>query len=107
MINVDFLVDNKGFILGFQINGHSGFAENGSDIVCAAVSSAAFMTANTITDVLKINAETFVDNLGKMFFKIKNEISISCKDILLGFKLHMISLEEMYPENITVNYMEV
>ena len=107
MINVDFLVDDKGFILGFQINGHSGFAENGSDIVCAAVSSAAFMTANTITDVLKINAETFVDNLGKMFFKIKNEISISCKDILLGFKLHMISLEEMYPENITVNYMEV
>ena len=107
MINVDFLVDNQGSILGFQISGHSGFAEIGSDIVCAAVSSAAFMTANTITDILKINAETFVDNSGKMFFKIKNEISISCKDILLGFKLHMISLEEMYPENITVNYLEV
>lgn len=107
MINVDFLVDNQGSILGFQISGHSGFAEIGSDIVCAAVSSAAFMTANTITDILKINVETFVDNSGKMFFKIKNEISISCKDILLGFKLHMISLEEMYPENITVNYLEV
>ena len=107
MINVDFLVDNQGDILGFQISGHSGFAENGSDIVCAAVSSAAFMTANTITDILKINAETFVDNSGKMFFKIKNKISISCKDILLGFKLHLISLEEMYPENITVNYLEV
>ena len=107
MINVDFLVDNQGSILGFQISGHSGFAEIGSDIVCAAVSSAAFMTTNTITDILKINAGTFVDNSGKMFVKIKNEISISCKDILLGFKLHMISLEEMYPENITVNYLEV
>ena len=107
MINVDFLVDNQGSILGFQISGHSGFSEFGSDIVCAAVSSAAFMTANTITDILKINAETFVDNSGKLFFKIKNEIPISCKDILLGFKLHMISLEEMYPENITVNYLEV
>lgn len=107
MISVEFLVDDKGLILGFQISGHSGFAENGNDIVCAAVSSAAFMTANTITDILKIDAETFVDNVGKMYFKIKNEISISCKDILLGFKLHMISLEEMYPENITVNYLEV
>lgn len=107
MISVEFLVDSQGAILGFQISGHSGFAENGSDIVCAAVSSAAFMAANTITDILKIDAETFVDNVGKMFFKIKNENFISCKDILLGFKLHMISLEEMYPENITVNYMEV
>ena len=40
MINTSFYVNPKGERLGFRITGHSGYSEQGSDIVCAAVSSA-------------------------------------------------------------------
>ncbi len=107
MVNVEFLVDKSGLLLGFQISGHSNFAENGSDIVCAAISSAAYMVANTITEIMNVESEVLVDDSGKMSLEIKKEDFSICKDILLGFKFHMLSLEEQYPENIAVNYVEV
>ena len=39
-------------LTGFDISGHAMFAESGSDIVCASVSSAAYMAANTVTAVI-------------------------------------------------------
>ena len=33
---------------GFTVSGHSGYAEAGSDIVCAAVSSMTFLVCNAI-----------------------------------------------------------
>ncbi len=107
MVNVEFLVNKSGLLLGFQISGHSNFAENGSDIVCAAISSAAYMVANTVIEIMNVESEVLVDDSGKMLLKIKKEDFSICKDILLGFKLHMFSLEEQYPENIAVNYVEV
>ena len=82
---------------GFLISGHSGFAESGEDIVCASVSSAAYMVANTITEILKADAEIAVDD-GKMKLIVNKEQRHITKDILLGLKLHLESLEEQYPE---------
>lgn len=50
MTTVTFLKSDD-IICGFEISGHSDFAEEGSDIVCAAISSAAYMTANTVTEI--------------------------------------------------------
>ena len=55
MIQVIFTVKDND-ICGFEISGHSDYAEEGSDIVCAAVSSAALMTANTITEAEQQNS---------------------------------------------------
>ena len=82
---------------GFLISGHSGFAENGEDIVCASVSSAAYMTANTITEVLGVNAQIEVSD-AKMKLIVNKEQRHITKDILLGLKLHLEGLEEQYPE---------
>lgn len=107
MITVNFLINDTGKPMGFEITGHANYAESGSDIVCAAVSSAAYMAANTITEVLKAEANVFVNGLGKMFLQISEKYISSCLDILLGFKLHLLALEEQYPNNIIVNYTEV
>lgn len=106
MINISFYVTAKGALLGFRIVGHSGYAEQGSDIVCAAVSSAAIMTANTITDIMNIGCEVSVDD-GDMMLRIFQRDAASCSDILSGFKLHTLQLEEQYSEYINVNYTEV
>ena len=56
MIRVNFNKSGK-LITGFECKGHSMSAPSGQDIVCAAVSSACLMTANTVTEVLKLDAD--------------------------------------------------
>ena len=82
---------------GFLISGHSGFAESGEDIVCASISSVSFMVANTITEILKVNAKIDVND-GRMKLIVNKEQRHITKDILLGLKLHLEGLEEQYPE---------
>ncbi|MCI1955487.1 MAG: ribosomal-processing cysteine protease Prp [Oscillospiraceae bacterium] len=91
---------------GFRISGHSGASEAGTDIVCAAVSSAAYLTANTITDVLGVPADVRTED-GGMLLKIRAEDAASCDVLLRGFRLHMTALKEQYPQNITVTDTEV
>lgn len=106
MIKTEFFTNKNGAILGFQIKGHSESAEFGNDIICAAVSSAAYMTANTITDVIGVCADVIVDE-GEMSLTMTEKGALLCRDVMSGFKLHMVALEEQYPENINVNYTEV
>lgn len=106
MISAKFLITASGELVGFSINGHSGQSEEGSDIICAAVSSAAYLTANTITDIIKADAQAEEDN-GKMFLHVSLKDAANCRDILAGFKFHMIGLEEQYPDYINVSYLEV
>ena len=44
-------------ITGFSVSGHSGYAEAGSDIVCAAVSAVVSMAEATINDVCGAKAK--------------------------------------------------
>lgn len=104
MIKVEFFGTSP--VLGFHISGHSGFAEEGSDIVCAAVSSAAYMTANTVTEVLKVTPKLSVDD-GDMYLKLDCSDAHKCDAVMQGFVLHMLSLMEQYKQYITVTISEV
>ena len=76
MISVAFLTPPEGGVLGFSMEGHAEYGEAGEDIVCAAVSSAAYLAANTmagkdsLTLVVSGHEEQIIvtalfDNLGK------------------------------------------
>ncbi len=101
MTSVKFLADGKS-IYGFEISGHS--SQNCDDsvgkIVCAAVSSAAYMTANTITEVIGDSAKAEVDD-ARMFFSVENPSDASVK-VLKGLKLHLSELSEQYSNNIHI-----
>ena len=47
-----FLSDKGGHITGFCMSGHSGYAEAGSDILCAAMSSCVQMVELGLIDIL-------------------------------------------------------
>lgn len=51
-------------ITGFKIAGHSGYSESGTDIVCAAVTSAVTLCECTLNDVLKLDIPFLIDPLG-------------------------------------------
>lgn len=106
MILVRFLSEVCGSLVGFIMEGHADYADIGEDIVCAAVSSAVYMTVNTITDIMKAEADVTVDD-GRMFVRIAADDAVRCRDIFMGLKLHLIGLEEQYPDHIQVHYMEV
>ena len=89
----------NGELTGFKVKGHSGYSKQGSDVVCASVSSVSYMVANTITEILKVNAEIEVND-GMMKLIVNKEHRHITKDILLGLKLHLEGLEEQYPEFI-------
>ena len=92
-------------LIGFEAKGHSMSAPKGEDIICAFVSSACLMTANTVTEVIGINAEASAND-GYLKLMIKASAN-SAQDILNGLKLHLSELQKDYPENINVIISEV
>ncbi len=84
----------------FTIKGHAGFAEAGSDIVCAAVSSAAYMAANTVTEILGVQAAA-EDKNGYMNFEFSG--SEEAARIVKGLELHLTMLAEQYPGCIKIS----
>jgi hypothetical protein len=57
MITVRIERDQQSRITGFSVSGHSGYAEHGSDIVCAGVSAITQTTIIGLQDVLGINCQ--------------------------------------------------
>lgn len=105
MIKVSFAKSGD-LIRGFTLEGHSGAGSVGNDIVCAAVSSAAYMTVNTITDVLNLSPCIDVDD-GFMAIELSSAEIEKAQEILRGFRLHLTELSKDYKENITVKISEV
>ena len=101
MIRVKFLIGNNR-LTGFEIKGHAMFAESGKDVVCAAVSSAAYMAANTVTEIIGAKAKATATD-GAMHFEVCEECD-KCLAVLKGFELHMTELSKQYPQNIKVIY---
>ena len=101
MIKVKFFRSKNDALTGFEISGHSGAGIRGNDIVCAAVSSAAYMAANTIIDIIGIEAEADVSE-GRMKISVSSEDAKKAKDTLLGLELHLNGLAEQYPNNVTI-----
>ncbi len=100
MTSVKFLADEK--LCGFQISGHSSVNcdDEVGKIVCAAVSSAAYMTANTITEIIGDKADARVDE-AQMYFKVKNPSDATVK-VIKGLQLHLTELSMQYSNNIKI-----
>ena len=84
---------------GFLIKDHSGYDEEGYDIVCASVSSAAYLTANTLTEIVGAKADIKVEEAHFRFI-LKDKIE-EAQTHLKGLKLHLESLAGDYDEYLT------
>ncbi len=99
-----------GRIVSFQVEGHSGLAESGEDILCSAVTSAVRLTECAVNDVLGLEASVKVKP-DKALISLKlpgglgQQSESTCQTLLTALMLHLTQLHEEYPENIIV--MEV
>ena len=92
-------------VVGFTAQGHSGYAEAGSDIVCAAVTSAIRMTECAVNDVLGLEASVKVRE-DSVSLRLPGGLSQSnestCQTLLTALMVYLTELHGEYPENIIV-----
>ncbi|MBO5495502.1 MAG: ribosomal-processing cysteine protease Prp [Eubacterium sp.] len=100
MIRIEFYSGVDG-LCGFESTGHASELE-GENVLCAFVSSACLMTANTVTEVLGLDCDAQSENGYLKLMILEN--AAPAQDILNGFKLHMTELAKDYPDNIKVIY---
>lgn len=101
MINISIVKENN-FISKVTIEGHSGYASSGHDIVCASISSIAITTVNAIARISSEILE-FDEKDGFLVMVIKKEdriINILMENMVSLFK----ELEEDYPKNIKTTF---
>ena len=106
MIKAQFFRGNDGLLTGYDIRGHAGTGEYGQDVLCAFVSSAAYMAANTITDVIGADITAQVTD-GRMYITVSEKDVPECKAVLEGLLLHLKETEKQYPKNLNVIITEV
>ena len=105
MVTVEFYsVKGSDDLAGFSVSGHTGV--RGESIVCAAVSSACYMAANTIIEILGIDAEASVSD-GYMRVIVSGDDIPKARVILMGLRLHMEQLAGQYPNQIQLKFSEV
>ena len=92
-------------ITGFSVSGHSGYAEAGQDIVCAAVSAVVTMAEATINEVCGAKAKVRVKEEDA---RVTLTLPASCDEeesvqaVLAGMMLTLCSMRDDYPDYIEV-----
>ncbi len=92
-------------ITGFSVSGHSGYAESGSDIVCAAISAVVAMTEATVNDICGAKAKVRVKEQDA---RITLTLPTACDEeesvqaVLAGMLLYLCDLRDEYPDYIEV-----
>ena len=92
-------------ITGFSVSGHSGYAESGADIICAAISAVVTMAEATINDVCGAKAKVRVKEDDA---RITLTLPASCDEeesvqaVLAGMMLTLCSMRDDYPDYIEV-----
>ena len=104
MTRCEFFTENDR-ITGFSVSGHSGYAEAGSDIVCAAISVVVTMAEATINDVCGAKAKVRVKDEQA---RITLTLPVSCDEeetvqaVLAGMMITLAGLRDDYPDYIEV-----
>ena len=109
MTKVTILQNSKNECVGFDVFGHAGYAEEGEDIVCAAISILVINTMNAIERFTDVNFTQDVDEEGCMIqFRIEKptkETTLLLETMILG--LQTLEDNEDYEDYMDLIFEEV
>ncbi len=97
MINIE-IINNK----TIKVKGHANYAEYGSDIVCASVSTAVYMSINQIEVFDKIDCINTKITEGNACIEVVCEDDIVNK-VISNLIFTLRDLELQYPKYIKIN----
>ena len=103
MIRAEFF-QSDGILKGFDISGHAGYAESGSDIVCASVSSAVQFAVNILDE---FECEPVVDVADNLISCRVTASENTAGAVIEVFRNHLESILEEFPDTIKITISEV
>ena len=104
MTKCEFFTENDR-ITGFRVSGHSGYAEAGADVVCAAISAVVTMAEATINEVCGAKAKVRVKEEQA---SVSLTLPVSCDEedsvqaILAGMMITLCGIRDDYPDYVEV-----
>jgi len=108
MIGVTVIRDNEKKVCGFVISGHAEFSEEGSDIVCSAVTALAFNTCNSIETLCddKLIVDSADENAGGFLKFMVNKPGEKARLLLDSLKLGLEKIAEEYHEYVNITDLQ-
>ncbi|HJA58279.1 MAG TPA: ribosomal-processing cysteine protease Prp [Firmicutes bacterium] len=100
MIHAAFFVRN-GSQTGFSVSGHSGLADPGADILCAAVSAMTMLVVNTLQGGFSNGSCEVRSGDNSVTFRTERTDVLS-EALLKSFRDELTALQAEYPENLRV-----
>lgn len=101
MIRVTLFKSPGGNITGFSCKGHAGYAEEGSDIVCAAVSALSITCANALQSVAGVEPE-ITEKDGFLTAQLReDQLTRDSQVILKTFEQGIRDMAASYPKYIS------
>ncbi len=106
MIRISFIA-REDELCGVSVSGHSGYAEAGSDIVCAAVTSAVRYAESVMNGILECKVPFVVhDESAEIEMMLGEDIPLGkfeqCLALLKGLLVYFRELEKEFPTYIDV-----
>lgn len=95
----------SGNLTGFKVSGHAGYADAGSDIVCASVTSSVQLACNLLTEYFGIDAEVSAQD-NTVALKVRETSDISQK-IIKGLYDHLDLISQQFKKTINLKFSEV
>ena len=94
-------------ITGFDAEGHSGYAQEGEDIVCSAVTSAVRLVECVLNDVMGLCAAVKVNEASaRITLRLPGSLGQAaedtCQNLLAGMMVYLTGLHGEYPGFIEV-----
>lgn len=115
MTKITFFKRN-GVYHGFRESGHSGFADAGQDIVCAAISAMTMLIINTIEISYACNVEYTIDedsadvvvNVPSALkeFEADDKKRFAVNGLIQGYFFQLMDMTEDYPEFLEVEEID-
>lgn len=110
MININIGKDLAGNIKRFVVQGHSGYADEGSDIVCSAISAIAFTSVGAIEEFIGLKG-FFKQRDGFMSCKLDMDITSELRHdanvIMATAEIGFKQIAYAYPDYVKVKDEEV
>lgn len=98
--------NERNYLVGFEVSGHTDYKLDGDDILCACISTLCSHTMGAISEFCRDACENTVDEkIPKLKFFITDEKPSKESELfLLSFASSIEDLEIAYPDNIKLTY---
>ena len=107
MIHAVFFRDGERFT-GFRASGHSGYAEHGSDIVCAAVSVLGCTCVNSLESVCGVTPDIAENDEGILTFTLPDQLgerqAHDAQVLMAALHQGISDVAQQYPKHVTLSY---